>query len=79
MLQISQHPEESLHTILEENPYSEPQGSMEIVAKTTVIQPPFPPLRGGGIFNVNIDSPPRDGETEDHAAHVNRNANHVQH
>ena len=31
------------------------------------------------IFNVSIDSPPRDGETdEDHVAHVNKNATHAQ-
>ena len=80
MLQIGQHPKESLHTILEENPDSEPQGSTEIVAETTAVQPPFPPFRGGGIFNVSIDSPPWDGETdEDRAARVNRNANRAQH
>ena len=51
---------------------------METVAETTAVQPPFPPFRGGGIFNVSVDSPPRDEETEeDRAAHVNRNANRV--
>jgi hypothetical protein len=79
MLQIGQHPEESLHTILEKNPDSESQGSMEIVAETATVQPPFPPFRGGGIFNVSINSPPWDGQTdEDHAARVNRNANRAQ-
>ena len=76
MLQIGQCPKASLHTILEENLDSESQGSTETVAETTAVQPPFPPFCGGEIFNVSIDSPPRDGETnEDHAAHVNRNAN----
>ena len=78
-MQIGQRPEESLHTILEENLDSEPQGSMEIVTDTATVQPPFPPFRGGGIFNVSIDSPPRDGETdEDRIARVNRNANRAQ-
>ena len=52
---------------------------METVAETVAIQTPFPPFHGGGIFNVSIDSPPRDGETdEDHAARVNKNANCAQ-
>ena len=52
---------------------------MEIVVETAAIQPPFPPFHGGWIFNVSIDSPPWDGETdEDRAAHVNRNANRAQ-
>ena len=79
MLHIGRCPEASLHTILEENPDSESQGSTKNVAETAAVQSPFPPFRGGGIFNVSVDSPPRDGETkEDHAAHVNRNANHAQ-
>ena len=79
MLQIGQRPEESLHTILEENPYSESQGSTEIVAKITAVQPPFPPFHGGRIFNASFDSPPWDGETnEDRVARVNRNANCAQ-
>jgi len=44
MLQISQCPEESLHTILEENSNSESQGTTKIVAEIGVIQPPFPPF-----------------------------------
>ena len=80
MLHIGRRLEASFQTILEENPDSESQGSMEIVVETAVIQAPFPPLRGGGIINVSIDSPPWDGETdEDRAAHVNRNANCAQH
>jgi len=79
MLHIDRRPEASLQTILEESPDSESQGSTETIAETTAVQPPFPPFHGCGIFNVNIDSPPRDGETEeDRAAHVNRNVNRVQ-
>ena len=79
MLQIGRCPKASLHTILEENPDSESQAFTENIAKTTVIQPSFPPFRGGGIFNVSIDSPPWDGETdEDHATRVKRNANRAQ-
>ena len=78
MLHASRRPKASLQTILEENPDFESQGSTETVAETTVVQPPFPPFRGGGIFNVSIDSPPWDGETdEDRAARVNRNTNRV--
>ena len=80
MLQIGRRPKVSLHTILEESPDFESQGSTETIAETAAIQPPFPPFRGGRIFNVSIDSPPWDGETdEDRIAHVNRNANHAQH
>ena len=79
MLQIVQRPKESLHTILEENPNSESQGSTKTVTETAVVQPSFPPFRGGKIFNVSVDSPPWDGETdEDRAARINRNANHAQ-
>jgi len=79
MLHIGRCPEASLHTILEENPDSESQGSTKNVAETAAVQSPFPPFRGGGIFNVSVDSPPRDGETdEDRVAHVNRNANRAQ-
>ena len=77
-LHISQCPGASLQTILEENPDSESQGSMETVAETTAEQPPFPPFRGGAIFNVSVDSPSREGETkEDRAARINRNVNRV--
>ena len=52
---------------------------METIAETIAVQPPFPPFRGGRIFNVSVDSPPQDGETkEDNAACVNRNINRVQ-
>ena len=64
---------------MEENPDFESQGSTETVAETTAVQPLFPPFRGGEIFNVSVDSPPRDGETEeDRAAHINRNVNRAQ-
>ena len=53
---------------------------METVAETSAEQPPFPPFYGGAIFNVSVNSPPREGETEeDRAARVNRNANRAQH
>ena len=52
---------------------------METVAETTAEQPPFPPFRGGAIFNISVDSPPREGESEeDHTTHVNRNVNRAQ-
>ena len=52
---------------------------METVAETTIELLPLPPFRGGAIFNVSVDSPPREGETEeDSTTHVNRNTNHVQ-
>ena len=52
---------------------------METVAKTTDEQPPFPPFRGGAIFNVSVHSSLREGETEkDRAARVNRNINRAQ-
>ena len=79
MLHINRRPEASLQTILEENPDSKSKGSMETAAETTTTQPPFPPFRGGRIFNVSIDSPPWDGETEeDHTARINRNINRAQ-
>ena len=69
----------SLQTILEENPDSESQGSTEPLAETFTKQPPLLPFRGGAIFNVSIDSPPRNGETdEERAARENRNANRAQ-
>ena len=49
------------------------------IAETTTVQPPFPPFRGGRIFNVSVVSPPWDGETEeDRATCVNKNANRAQ-
>ena len=78
MLHVGRCPGASLQTILEENPDSESQGSTETVAETTAEQLPLPPFRGGAIFNVSVDSPPREVETEeDRAARVNRNINHA--
>ena len=70
----------SLQTILEENPDSESQGSTEPLAETFTKQPPLLPFRGGTIFNVSIDSPPWNGETDkERTARENRNANRAQH
>ena len=52
---------------------------METIAETFTEQPPLPPFRGDTIFNVSVDSPPRNGETdEERAARENRNINHAQ-
>ena len=52
---------------------------METVAESISEQPPFPPFRGGAIFNVSVDSPPRNGETEEErAARQNQNINRAQ-
>ena len=52
---------------------------METLAKTFSEQLLLPPFWGGAIFNVSIDSPPRNGETdEERAARENRNANRAQ-
>ena len=52
---------------------------METVAKTAAEQPSFPPFHEGAIFNVSVDSPPWEGETEeDRAARINRNINRAQ-
>jgi len=56
-------PQSILQTILEENPDSESQGSMETVAETTNEQLPFPPFRGGAIFNISVDSPHGKGKS----------------
>jgi len=79
MLHVVRHPEASLQTILEENLDSESQGSMETIAETTTELSLPPPFCGGAIFNVSVDSPSWEGETEeDQTAHVNRNVNHAQ-
>ena len=79
MLHISRGPGTSLQTILEENPDSESKGSMEPLAETFTKQPPLLPFWGGAIFNVSIDSPPRNGEIdEERATRENRNANRAQ-
>ena len=52
---------------------------METVAETTTELLPLPPFHGGAIFNVSVDSPPWNGETEEErAARKNRNVNRAQ-
>ena len=52
---------------------------METLVETFTEQPPLLPFWGGVIFNVSIDSPPRNGETdEERAARENRNINCAQ-
>ena len=52
---------------------------METIAKTTTELLPLPPFCGGAIFNVSVDIPPRNGETEEErAACENRNINRAQ-
>ena len=52
---------------------------METIAETFTEQPPLPPFWGGTIFNVSVDSPPWNSETdEERAAHENRNVNRAQ-
>ena len=66
----------SLQTILEENLGSESQGSTETLVETFTEQLLLPHFRGGTIFNVSIDSPPRNGETkEELVARENQNVN----
>ena len=49
---------------------------METIVKTTTELLLPPPFCGDAIFNVSIDSPPRNGETEEeHTARENRNIN----
>ena len=53
---------------------------METIAETTTIQPSFPLFHGGRIFNVSVDSPPWNNETEEELAiRENQNVNHAQH
>jgi len=52
---------------------------METLAKTFTEQLLLPPFRGGVIFNVSVDSPPRNGKTEEErVARENRNVNRAQ-
>ena len=52
---------------------------METVAETTTELLPLLPFRGDAIFNISVDNPPRNGETEEEcAAHENRNVNRAQ-
>ena len=79
MLHVDRHSRASLQTISEENPGSESQGSTETLVETFSEQLPLLPFYGGAIFNVSIDSPPRNGETEEErATHENRNVNCTQ-
>ena len=78
MLHLGQSPGVPLQTILEETLGSKSQGSMETLIETFSKQFLLPPFRGGAIFNVNIDSPPQNGETEERIARENQNVNHVQ-
>ena len=52
---------------------------METLAETFSDQFLLPPFWGGAIFNVSIDNPPRNGETEEErVARENRNVNRAQ-
>ena len=52
---------------------------METLAETFTEQLLLPPFWGGAIFNVSVDSPPYNDETEEEcAAHENRNINRAQ-
>ena len=76
MLHASRCPGASLQTILKENPDSGSQGSTETLVETFTEQLLLPPFRGGAIFNVSVDSPPRNGEIEEErVAHENQNIN----
>ena len=45
---------------------------METLAETFTEQLLLPPFRGGVIFNISVDSPPRNGKTEEeHIAREN--------
>jgi hypothetical protein len=68
-----------LQTIPEQTLGSESQGSTETLAEIFSDQFLLPPFWGGAIFNVSIDSPPRNSETEEErVAQENRNVNHMQ-
>ena len=79
MQHLGRRPGAHLQTILEEVPGSESRGSTETLAETFSDQFLLPPFWGGAIFNVSIDSPPRNDETkEERVARENRNVNHAQ-
>ena len=68
-----------LQTISEETLGSESQGSMETLAETFSEQLLLPSFWGGAIFNVSIDSPPRNGETQPgHISTENRTPNRTE-
>ena len=49
---------------------------METLTETFTEQLLLPPFRGGPIFNVSVDSPPQNGETEEErVARDSRNIN----
>ena len=52
---------------------------METLAETFTEQLLLPPFRGAAIFNISVDSPPRNGETEEECIpRENRNINRAQ-
>ena len=79
MLHAGRRSEARLQTIQEENPDSESQGSTETTTEATTKLLLLPPFRGGAIFNISVDSPARNGETEEErTAREGRNANRAQ-
>ena len=79
MVAIRQFDKESLHTILEETPSPESQGSTKMITKTPTDFPPFPLGFGERIFHINANKPSHDRENgEEHQQHLNRNANRAQ-
>ena len=52
---------------------------METITEMTTELLLPPPFHGGAIFNISVDSPPRNGETEEECvARENRNVNRAQ-
>ena len=79
MLHIGWCPRASVQTIPEENPGSESLGSTKTLTETFTEKILLPPFWGGAIFNVSIDSAPRNGETEEErVARENQNINRAQ-
>ena len=79
MLHLGRSPGAHLQTIPEETPGSESQGCTKTLAETFSDQFLLPLFWGGAIFNVSIDSPPRNSKTEEErVAQENRNVNHAQ-
>ena len=76
MLHAGRRSKARLQTIQEESLDSESQGSTEITTEATTKLLFLPPFRGGAIFNISVDSPARNGETEEErTAREGRNAN----
>ena len=65
MLHVGRRSGASFQTILEENPDFESQGSTETVAEMTTELLLPPPFHGDTIFNISVDSHPRNGEIEE--------------